>query len=78
MEPRLSIPWASSVRRSIRSGRPAWSKRLACSSQAWRSFRDDDEGREFVTVIAANPEAGDVVSETGGARKVRSSRPGNG
>lgn len=31
---------------------------------------DDDERIEFVTFIAANPEAGDVIAGTGGVRKV--------
>lgn len=39
---------------------------------------DDDERLEFVTYIAANPEAGDVIPDTGGVRKVRWSRPGTG
>ena len=39
---------------------------------------DDDERLEFVTYIAANPEAGDLIPETGGVRKVRWSRPGTG
>jgi hypothetical protein len=39
---------------------------------------DDDERLEFVSFIAANPEAGDVIPETGGVRKVRWSRPGSG
>ena len=39
---------------------------------------DDDERLEFVSFIAANPEAGDVIPATGGVRKVRWSRPGIG
>ena len=39
---------------------------------------DDDERTEFVTFIAANPEAGDVIAGTGGVRKVRWSRAGTG
>ena len=39
---------------------------------------NDDERAEFVTFIAANPEAGDVIAGTGGVRKVRWSRPGTG
>ena len=38
----------------------------------------DDERLDFVTFIAANPEAGDVVAGTGGVRKVRWSRAGMG
>ena len=39
---------------------------------------NEDERTEFVTFIAANPEAGDVIAATGGVRKVRWSRPGTG
>lgn len=39
---------------------------------------DEDEHAEFVNFIAANPEAGDLIPETGGVRKVRWSRSGSG
>lgn len=39
---------------------------------------DDEQRLEFVTYIAANPEAGDLIPDTGGVRKVRWSRPGTG
>ncbi len=39
---------------------------------------DEGERLEFVSFIAANPEAGDVIADTGGVRKVRWSRPGTG
>ena len=42
------------------------------------SVWDDAEREEFVSFIAANPEAGDVIPETGGVRKVRWSRAGMG
>lgn len=38
----------------------------------------DDERTEFVTWIANNPLAGDVIPGSGGLRKVRYSRPGIG
>jgi len=38
----------------------------------------DDERMEFVDFIARNPEAGAVIPETGGVRKVRWSRQGTG
>ena len=38
----------------------------------------DEEREEFVLYIAANPEAGDVIPETGGVRKLRWSRSGSG
>ena len=39
---------------------------------------DDAEREAFVSFIAAHPEAGDIVPETGGVRKVRWSRSGSG
>ncbi|HEY2750418.1 type II toxin-antitoxin system RelE/ParE family toxin [Phenylobacterium sp.] len=39
---------------------------------------DDEEHDAFVNFIAANPEAGDLIPETGGVRKVRWTRPGSG
>ena len=38
----------------------------------------DEERLAFVDFIARNPEAGDVIPETGGVRKVRWSRQGSG
>ncbi|NYT61265.1 DNA-binding protein [Alcaligenaceae bacterium] len=38
----------------------------------------EDERLEFIAWIAANPEAGDVISGADGARKVRWSRSGAG
>ncbi len=38
----------------------------------------EDERNAFVDFIAANPEAGDVIPDTGGIRKVRWSRAGTG
>jgi hypothetical protein len=42
------------------------------------SIWDDGERNEFITWLAANPLAGDVVPGTGGLRKVRWSRSGMG
>jgi hypothetical protein len=39
---------------------------------------DDDERATFVNFIAGNPEAGDLIPETGGVRKVRWNRSGGG
>jgi hypothetical protein len=39
---------------------------------------DEDEREAFVNFIARNPEAGDVIPETGGVRKVRWGRSGSG
>jgi len=41
-------------------------------------FWSEDERLDFVSWIAANTEAGDVIQGTGGLRKVRWSRPGMG
>jgi hypothetical protein len=38
----------------------------------------DEERNDFVDFIARNPEAGDVIQDTGGVRKVRWSRQGSG
>ncbi len=38
----------------------------------------EDEREAFVTFIATNPEAGDVIPDTGGVRKVRWTRAGSG
>jgi hypothetical protein len=39
---------------------------------------DEAEREAFVDFIARNPEAGDVIPETGGVRKLRWRRPGSG
>ena len=38
----------------------------------------EDEHDEFVLYLAGNPEAGDLIPETGGVRKVRWKRAGSG
>ena len=38
----------------------------------------DDERVEFIDFIARNPEAGDLIKDTGGVRKVRWARQGSG
>jgi hypothetical protein len=47
------------------------------ASQAEKVW-SDDEREAFVNYIAANPEEGDVIAETGGVRKVRWARLGMG
>jgi len=47
---------------------------LRAAAKVW----GDDERAEFVDYVAANPEAGDVIPETGGLRKVRWGRQGSG
>src|SRR5262245_43907184 len=39
---------------------------------------DEAEREAFVDFIAANPEAGDVIPDTGGVRKIRWARGGSG
>jgi hypothetical protein len=45
--------------------------------QAIRLWTDEDR-HAFVDFIAANPNAGDIIPDTGGLRKIRWSRPGMG
>jgi mRNA-degrading endonuclease RelE of RelBE toxin-antitoxin system len=47
---------------------------LRAAAKVW----SEDERAEFVDYMAANPEAGDVIPETGGLRKVRWGRQGSG
>jgi len=47
-------------------------------SRLWPDYWDEDERGEFVTWLAANPDAGTVIRGSGGCRKVRWSRPGSG
>lgn len=46
----------------------------ARSAKHWNT----DELDEFITYIAGNPEAGDIVAKTGGLRKVRWAAQGRG
>ena len=46
----------------------------ACGTQVWT----DSERVEFISWLAANPDAGDVIPGAGGCRKVRWTRPGMG
>jgi len=41
-------------------------------------YWSETERQSFAAWIAANPEAGDVISGSGGCRKIRWSRPGMG
>jgi hypothetical protein len=45
--------------------------------QAAKLWTEDDR-TAFVNFIAANPDIGDVIPDTGGLRKIRWSRPGTG
>lgn len=47
-------------------------------AQAKRCGLSDDDLQEIVAVIAADPEAGAVMAGTGGARKLRHARAGQG
>jgi hypothetical protein len=41
-------------------------------------FWTDEDRAAFVDYIAANPDAGDIIPDTGGLRKIRWTRPGIG
>jgi hypothetical protein len=47
---------------------------LRAAARLW----SEDEREAFVDYVAANPEAGDLIPETGGLRKVRWGRQGSG
>lgn len=47
---------------------------VGLSSECW----DDEERTAFITFIAGNPDAGDVVPASGGVRKVRWGNAGRG
>ena len=48
-------------------------------SKNWnRAGLDDDELEELETSLFKEPKSGDIIKETGGIRKVRWSRPGQG
>lgn len=44
----------------------------------WPLYWTEEERGEFASYLANNPEAGDVIPESGGMRKVRWSRAGSG
>ena len=44
----------------------------------WPNYWSEEERGEFCAYIAENPEAGDVVDQSGGVRKVRWARAGSG
>lgn len=44
----------------------------------WPNYWNEEELGEFCAYIAENPEAGDVVAQSGGVRKVRWTRAGSG
>ena len=47
-------------------------------SKLWPDYWTEEERGQFTAWLAENPEAGDVVPGSGGVRKVRWSRPGQG
>jgi len=47
-------------------------------SQLWPDYWTEDELGEFCFWLATHPEAGNVIRESGGCRKVRWSREGTG
>ncbi len=63
------IPYIYSMRTVIET--PTFQKQV---DKLW----SEEERLEFITWIASNPKAGDVIPGAGGIRKVRWSRPGTG
>lgn len=47
-------------------------------ARLWPDYWTDDERTEFAAFLAANPEEGDVIPQSGGCRKVCWSRAGMG
>ena len=47
-------------------------------SKLWPDYWTEDERGEFCAFMAARPDAGDLVRDSGGCRKVRRSRAGMG
>ena len=50
----------------------------ALFQRQWPAYWTEDERGEFAAYLSVNPEAGDVVPDSGGVRKVRWSRRGTG
>ncbi|MDP1696348.1 MAG: hypothetical protein Q8L45_00950 [Xanthomonadaceae bacterium] len=40
-------------------------------AKLWGDYWTEDERTEFAAFLATNPEAGDVIPQSGGCRKVR-------
>ena len=47
-------------------------------SRLWPDYWTADEHAAFAAFLAANPQAGEVIPQSGGCRKVRWSREGSG
>ena len=47
-------------------------------SKLWPRYWYEEERAEFAAFLARNPKAGDVITGTGGLRKIRWSRAGSG
>src|SRR5579863_5530760 len=47
-------------------------------SKLWPDYWTEDELIEFATFLAENPDAGDVIPQSGGCRKIRWGRAGIG
>ena len=47
-------------------------------TRLWPDYWTEDERTEFAAFLAANPEAGDVIRQSGGCRKVRWGLEGSG
>jgi len=44
-------------------------------ARLWPDYWTEDERSEFAAFLAARPDAGDVIPQSGGCRKIRWSRP---
>jgi hypothetical protein len=47
-------------------------------AKLWPDYWTEDERGDFAVFLADNPEAGDVIPQSGGCRKIRWSRSGMG
>ena len=47
-------------------------------SKLWADYWGDDDHADFISFIATNPDAGDVIPGSGSCRKIRWNRPGSG
>ena len=47
-------------------------------SKLWPDYWSEKDRGEFTTFLASNPEAGEIISGSGGCRKVRWTRAGRG
>lgn len=61
-----------------RSWRASEFRRTSVYDRVAKEFLDDEQERQIELALLANPEIGDVIPGTGGARKMRVALPGRG